>query len=180
MRFGRRRLAYVLSGSANSTAMNLRFYDCPYWGCLAFLSVRRLTKILDLLVDYGVLVEKESPRWRAIVLAISEDYDDNMWLDGLEFVPDIASRYADIRRLRLDLVDADLMEILKEKRWSYARKAQGTYGRPFHICSDRVLIQLCLHRPKNLEEFDKHIVATKAFRNRYATHFINIIKKQSE
>lgn len=179
MRFGRRRLAYVLSGSANSTAMNLRFYDCPYWGCLAFLSVRRITKILDFLVYYDVLVEKESPRWRAIVLANSEDYDDNIFGDT-DFTPDIASRYADIRRLRLDLVDQDLLKILKEKRWTYAKNALGKYGRPFHVCSDRVLIQLCLHRPKNLDEFDQYIVATKAFRNQYATQFIKIIKKQSE
>ena len=43
---GRRKLAYLLIGSSNGTALRLQFYKCPYWGALSFLSVRKVEKLI--------------------------------------------------------------------------------------------------------------------------------------
>ena len=43
---GRRKLAYLLIGSSNGTALKLQFFKCPYWGSLSFLSVRKVERLI--------------------------------------------------------------------------------------------------------------------------------------
>ena len=170
---GCRKLAYLLKGSANTTALNLRFHECPYWGSLAFLSVRKLERILRLLVSQDVLQWDKSPQLKLNVLNINKEWQNDT-------IPDISDAFASDSRLSLQEVDVNLLAAFKRLRLSLSSRPYGRKSRPYVICSDRVLIQMCIHRPSNILELRSHVAATENFIQHYAERFIRLIHKESD
>ena len=153
VRFGRRQLANLLNGSSNQAALTFRFHNCPYWGALSFLSVRKIDRIVRHMVSTGVLCYVKSPQIKMDVLAINENppkKSTNLGFSEL-FAADV--------KLPLEDVDIDLFLDLSRRRkalsWMVAKK--GGRGWPMKVCTDRTLILICLHRPSNLEEFKQKI-----------------------
>ena len=153
VRFGRRQLANLLNGSSNQSALTFQFHKCPYWGSLAFLSVRKIDRILVHMVFSGVLCYVKSPQLKLNVLAINEDPPKKSTNLGY------SELFADDVKLPLQDVDIDLFLALSRRRkglsWMVAkRKGRGW---PMKVCTDRILILICLHRPKDLDEFREKI-----------------------
>ena len=146
VKFGKRKLAQLLVGSSNRTALNLDFHHCPLWGELAFLSVRKVEKLISSLLEQGFLISSESPKLGLSVLNLSEDSGD--------LSVDIISMFKSKSILALDQVDRGLFEILSKKRKEIARINKYA-DRPHWVCSDRFLIEICINRPKNITEIKK-------------------------
>ena len=70
--FGRRKLGQLLKGSSNGVALKFQFYNCPYWGALAFMSVRRIESIIGHMANLKILTWNESRHYKMPVLGINE------------------------------------------------------------------------------------------------------------
>ncbi|MDE0708770.1 MAG: WYL domain-containing protein, partial [Candidatus Poseidoniales archaeon] len=154
VRFGRRQLANLLNGSSNQAALTFQFHKCPYWGSLSFLSVRKIDRIVRHMVIYGVLCYVKSPQLNLNVLAINDTLPKKSTNLGF------SELFANDVKLPLEDVDIDLFLALSRRRralsWMVAkRKGRGW---PMKVCTDRILILICLRRPKDLTEFKKKIL----------------------
>jgi len=146
---GRRKLAYLLIGSSNGATLRLQFYKCPYWGALSFLSIRKIEQLIVMLVQSDILYYEKSPRLQMNVLAIKQESEFQ--------VPEICEKFAEKMYIPLEDVDLGLFERLSQRReiisWSIGRRERRGY--PMVICRDRVLILLCIHKPKTVSELSK-------------------------
>jgi hypothetical protein len=153
VRFGRRQLANLLNGSSNQAALTFRFHNCPYWGALSFLSVRKIDRIVRQMVNTRVLCYVKSPQIKMDVLAINPNPPKKSTNLGF------SELFANDVKLPLQDVDIDLFLDLSRRRkalsWMVAKK--GGRGWPMKVCTDRTLILICLHRPADLEEFKQKI-----------------------
>ena len=158
VRFGRRQLANLLNGSSNQAALTFQFHNCPYWGALSFLSVRKIDRIVCHMVNTDVLCYVKSPQLKMDVLAINENPPKKSTNLGF------SELFANDVKLPLQDVDIDLFLELSRRRkalsWTVAKK-KGR-GWPMKVCTDRTLILICLHRPKDLTEFKARIPGVSA------------------
>ena len=173
VRLGCRKLAYLLIGSANTTALNLRFHECPYWGALPYLSVRKIDRILRVLISRDILLLEKSPQLKLDVLKTNHDWNGDE-------VPDISEVFASERTLPLDQVDKNLLAKFKRIRLALSSRPYGKKSLPYIICSDRVLFQMCIQRPKDIAELRRTISVTDKFVREFAQYFINAIPKESD
>ena len=173
VRLGCRKLAYLLIGSANTTALNLRFHECPYWGALPYLSVRKIDRILRILISREILLLEKSPQLKLDVLKTNHDWNGDE-------IPDISEVFASERILPLDQVDKNLLAKFKRIRLALSSRPYGKKSLPYIICSDRVLFQMCIQRPKDIAELRRTISVTDKFVREFAQYFINAIPKESD
>jgi len=143
VRFGKRKLAQLLVGSSNKTAMDMGFDQCPQWGSLAFLSVRKAETLLAGLLEQGFLTTSASPKMGLTVLKVNPDWDGGMI--------DVASYFRPEDELDIGGVDRGLFETLSAKRREIAAESKHK-DRPHWVCSDRFLIEMCLRRPRTFKE----------------------------
>ena len=128
VRLGCRKLAYLLIGSANTTALNLRFHECPYWGALPYLSVRKIDRILRILISREILLLEKSPQLKLDVLKTNHDWNGDE-------IPDISEAFASERTLPLDQVDKNLLAKFKRIRLALSSRPYGKKSLPYIICS---------------------------------------------
>ena len=165
---GRRKLAYLLIGSSNGTALKLQFFKCPYWGSLSFLSVRKVERLILMLIDSDILYHEKSPRLRMNVLAIREQSEMT--------TPPICSNFAEDTLLPLADVDIALFERLSQRRqiisWYIGKRNRRGY--PMVICRDRVLILLCIHKPNSVSELKEIIPISDRLELEYLPQLMDV------
>ena len=144
LRFGKRKLSQLLVGSSNKTAMEVGFHECPQWGALAFLSVRKAERLLTSLLEQGFLETSISPKMGLDVIRVNPDWNAAGGLD-------VASPFRSESNLSLGDVDRGLFATLSEKRREIAAEFNHQ-DRPHWVCSDRFLIEMCLKSPKTIKE----------------------------
>ena len=170
---GRRKLAYLLIGSSNGTALKLQFFKCPYWGALSFLSVRKVERLILMLTQSDILFYEKSPRLRMNVLAIREQSEP--------ITPSICSNFAEDTLLPLDDVDLALFERLSQRRqiisWYIGKKNRRGY--PMVICRDRVLILLCIHKPNSISELKEIIPISDRLELEYLPQLMDVYLNNS-
>ena len=168
LQVGRRKLAYLLLGSSNGTTLRLKFYKCPYWGALSFMSVRKVERMIGILALSDILYYEKSPRLQMNVLAIRKESDSQ--------TPEICEEFAQQTLLPLDDVDLDLFERLSQRReiisWSIPRRMRRGY--PMVICRDRVLILLCLHKPTTISELSKYTSISEKLERQYLYQLMDV------
>ena len=165
---GRRKLAYLLIGSSNGTALKLQFFKCPYWGSLSFLSVRKVERLILMLIDSDILYHEKSPRLRMNVLAIREQSEMT--------ASPICSNFAEDTLLPLADVDIALFERLSQRRqiisWYIGKRNRRGY--PMVICRDRVLILLCIHKPNSVSELKEIIPISDRLELEYLPQLMDV------
>ena len=165
---GRRKLAYLLIGSSNGTALKLQFFKCPYWGSLSFLSVRKVERLILMLIDSDILYHEKSPRLRMNVLAIREQSEMT--------TSPICSNFAEDTLLPLADVDIALFERLSQRRqiisWYIGKRNRRGY--PMVICRDRVLILLCIHKPNSVSELKEIIPISDRLELEYLPQLMDV------
>ena len=165
---GRRKLAYLLIGSSNGTALRLQFYKCPYWGALSFLSVRKVEKLILMLTMSDILCYEKSPRLQMNVLAIRQQSDPQP--------PEICEKFAEKTLLPLADVDLELFERLSQRRqiisWYLPKRKRRGY--PMVICRDRVLILLCIHKPQSVSELSEIIPISDELEQEYLPQLMDV------
>ena len=147
-RYGTRKITHLLKGTNNSDAIELSFADCPYRGALSFLSIRKIEKILTVLKEQQVLKTVKSPQLQLPVLAI----ENRGPIENL----DIIKKFSLEKCLDLGAVDKKLFYQLKSMREEIRdgrHKESRKHFAVYQICTDDVLIQLCIDKPSNILEF---------------------------
>ena len=165
---GRRKLAYLLIGSSNGTALRLQFYKCPYWGALSFLSVRKVEKLILILIMSDILYYEKSPRLQMNVLALRQQSDPQP--------PEICEKFSEKTLLPLEDVDLELFERLSQRRqiisWYLPKRKRRGY--PMVICRDRVLILLCIHKPQSVSELRDIIPISDELEREYLPQLMDV------
>ena len=144
VRFGKRKLAQLLVGSSNKTAMDMGFHECPHWGALSFLSVRKAERMLASLLDQGFLETGSSPKMGLDVVIVNP-----RWAG--KGPADISLAFRSESELPLGEVDRGLFATLSEKRREIAAENKHR-DRPDWVCSDRFLIEMCIRKPKTIKD----------------------------
>lgn len=168
--FGLRKMAYILGGSSNSFVTMNEFEKHPYWGSLAFLSVRKLESLLQQMLNDGVLEKIKSPHFELPVVDVKDK--DNAASGLLNIFLGRKRENIDSNRilfLKLREARKSITENFPKSKFMISRY------RKFMICNDETLNRICEHIPGSVEDF----VSIKELErvHKYADVFVKVIEE---
>lgn len=165
--FGLRKMAYILGGSSNSFVTMGEFEKHPYWGSLAFLSVRKLESLLQQMLDDGILKKVKSPSLEWLVVDVNNEG---------KLAPGILKIFLKRKRDNIDsnrLLFLELRAMRKKIAETIPRPYSMPKYRKFMICNDETLNLICDYMPNSVDEFTAIDELEKV--HKYATQFVGVI-----
>jgi len=134
------------------------------------MSVRKIQSIIGHMAELKILIWTETKQFNVPVLNVNEEIPTGLSLDSW------FDKFVNQSRLPIENVDVSLFDRLKTRRksisWGIGRNKYDR-GWAMKICTDRILILICIHRPKDLVEFRQKIPYTKKLLD-YAQSLINV------
>lgn len=162
---GREIFISMLKGRKDSKIINGKYYENEYYGVFSSFRGNEISNILDYLIEEGI-IKKES---QGNVTFIYTDKEIN---DLYKYYYNFIGYISDNTINTINEEDEELFLKLKNIRYSIALNKKVS---PYNICSDKILREMCIKKPKNKDEMDAIYGIGNKFIENYADEFLKII-----
>lgn len=162
---GREIFISMLKGRKDNKIINGKYYENEYYGVFSSFRGNEISNILDYLIEEGI-IKKES---QGNVTFIYTDKEIN---DLYKYYYNFIGYISDNTINTINEEDEELFLKLKNIRYSIALNEKVS---PYNICSDKILREMCIRKPKNRDEMDAIYGIGNKFIENYADEFLKII-----
>lgn len=157
----------LLRGKKNSKIINGKYYQNEYYGIFSYLPINELSYILDYLIERGIIQTEAKGK----VILLSSNKTINEVKDAeLNFLECIMDNSINV----LGKEDEELYSRLKGVRFTLSLKNKIP---PYSVCSDKVLRDICIKKPKNEDALDKISGVGEKFMSNYSNIFLKILQE---
>lgn len=164
---GREIFISMLKGRKDSKIVKSKYYINEYYGIFSFFRGGEIAYILDYLIESGI-IQKED-KGNIIFIYTTKNIND-AYKYSYDFIGYISDKSMNI----ITKEDEDLYSRLKAVRFSLAIKNNL---KPYSICSDKILRDICMQKPKNKNELYRIYGIGEKFIENYSDIFLTILNE---
>ena len=164
-RVGREIFISMLKGRKDSKIVKGKYYENEYYGIFSSFRGNEINCVLDYLIENGIIeIEVKGKNMLIYTIKTLEDIS-NYKYDFMGYISD-----GNINMV--EKADEELYSRLKGARFSLALKYNI---QAYSICSDKILRDICILKPKNKCEMDQISGIGLGFIENYANVFLMIL-----
>lgn len=164
---GREIFISMLKGRKDSKIVKGKYYENEYYGVFSCFRGNEINCVLDYLIENGII--KTEIKGKNTFLYTTKTLED-IEMYRYDFMGYISDGSINM----VDKDDEELYSRLKGVRFSLALENDI---QPYSICSDKILRDICILKPKNKIEMDRIPGIGFGFIENYANVFLKILEE---
>jgi ATP-dependent DNA helicase RecQ len=155
----------MLKGRKDSKIVKGKYYENEYYGIFASFKGNEVSNVLDYLIEEGIILKelKSNNTFVYTNKTVNDLY--KYYYNFIEYISDNSINI-------IEKEDENLFRKLKDARYGLAMKENLS---PHNVCSDKVLREICIKKPKDTEEMDAIYGIGEYFINNYSEAFLKVI-----
>ena len=166
---GREIFISMLKGRKDSKIVKGKYYENEYYGIFASFKGNEVSNILDYLIEEGIVMTEVRGN---VTFVFTNKTVNDLYKYYYNFIDYISDNSINI----VEEEDINLFYRLKDVRYSLALK-EGLS--PHNICSDKILREMCIRKPKDKDEMDAMYGVGEKFIENYADEFLKVLENEN-
>lgn len=157
----------ILKGRKDSKIIKGKYYTNEYYGVFSYFPTAELSYILDYLIESKIILAEEKGK---ITLLSSKKTLKDIKKEKINFIESVVDNSINI----IGKSDEELYSRLKGVRFTLSLENKVP---PYSVCSDKVLRDICIKKPKNEDALDKISSVGEKFMSNYSNIFLKILQE---
>lgn len=166
---GREIFISMLKGRKDSKIVKGKYYENYYYGIFSSFKGNEISNILDYLIEEGIIGKEVKGN---VVFVYTDKTVNDLYRYYYNFLDYISDSSINI----IDEKDEKLFTRLKDVRYGLALRENLS---PHNICSDKILREMCIRKPKNRDELDAIYGVGEKFLENYSKEFLDVLTDEN-